>query len=168
MIIGIGGISRAGKSTLAKKLLDFYGSHHSIILHMDDYINAGYHIPSIEDQIDWEDPLSIDFQQLSYDFHWFRYHVKHVILEGLFAFYHEEINTYFDKKILMELDYATFYERKKRDLRWGQVPDWYIRHIWDSYLKYGKPQKMEDCLYLDGNEDKELDIVFEYLGALQS
>jgi len=40
----------------------------------------------------------------------------------------------FDKKILVELDYRNYIQRKKKDLRWGVEPDWYIEHIWKSCL----------------------------------
>jgi len=168
MIVGIGGISRSGKTTLAKKLLSYFPGKKKAIIHQDDYINAGYNIPVIGDQIDWEDPDSIDFQNLSYDFHWMADNLDVLILEGLFAFQNVELNSKFDKKILLRIDFKTFMTRKKQDKRWGEIPEWYFHHIWNSYSKFGHPATLQDFLLLDGNEDLDMEKVFDYIQSSNS
>ena len=79
MTIGIGGISRSGKSTLAALIFqlftvdegnpDFFGKggQTANILAQDDYVFPNEQIPIIrngnEIEIDWEIPESIDFQR---------------------------------------------------------------------------------------------------------
>ncbi len=136
MIIGIGGVSRAGKTSLAKKIINYFPGKKKVILHQDDYINAGFDIPQIKNRIDWEVPESIDFPRLKYDFKWLSENVDIVILEGIFAFFDEEINKMYDKKIFVDIGYKDFINRKLLDKRWGYEPLWYIYHIWENYKKH--------------------------------
>ena len=160
MKIGIGGVSRAGKTTLAKKILDYFPNQKRVILHQDDYINAGYDIPQIQERIDWEVPESIDFVRLKYDFRWLYENVDIVIIEGIFAFYDEQINKMYDKKIFVDLGYKNFIDRKIHDARWGYEPHWYIEHIWDSYQKHRKEiLKMKDIIVIDGKNNCADDIL---------
>ena len=59
-------------------------------------------------------------------------------MEGLLAFYESRIEQLLDKKIFIEIPKTLFLERKVRDKRWGEFPEWYMEHIWQSYLTYGK------------------------------
>ncbi len=152
MIIGIGGVSRAGKTSLAKKIIGYFPDKRKVILHQDDYNNAGFDIPQIKDRIDWEVPESIDFPRLKYDFKWLSANVDIVILEGIFAFYDEEINKMFDKKIFVDIGYKDFINRKLLDKRWGYEPLWYIYHIWDNYKIHREEiLKMQDLFIIDDN-----------------
>ena len=63
---------------------------------------------------------------------------KYIIVEGFLVFYDDTLLTLFDKTIFIDIDKATFLERKQRDKRWGEIPEWYINHIWESYLRFGK------------------------------
>ena len=163
MKIGIGGVSRAGKSTLARQIIDRYSDKKRVVIHQDDYINAGYDIPQIQERIDWEVPESIDFVRLSYDFKWISENVEIVILEGIFAFYDNEINKMYDKKIFVDLDYEDFISRKTQDKRWGTEPSWYIQHIWNSYQKHKiEILKMDDIIMLKGG-NKCIEEMIEFL-----
>ncbi len=155
MIIGIGGVSRAGKTSLAKKIMEFFPAKKKVILHQDDYINAGFDIPQIKNRIDWEVPESIDFPRLKYDFKWLSENVDIVILEGIFAFYDNEINKIYDRKIFVDIGYKDFINRKLLDKRWGYEPLWYIYHIWDNYKKHREDiLKMDDIFIIDDNNPK--------------
>ncbi len=154
MVIGISGVSRSGKSTLAERLSSHFKDKKCAIIHQDDYINSGYDIPPVNGRIDWEAPESIDFLRLRYDFIWLVENVDIVILEGIFAFYDKTINSRYDKKILIDLDYESFVQRKTKDSRWGDEPDWYIEHIWKSYEKQmPKIKEMGDLITLKGGEN---------------
>ncbi len=154
MIIGIGGVSNAGKSTLAKKIRDLYSDKKVRILCQDDFVKPHYELPKIHEHIDWEVPESIDFG-------FYKSQIKSaaktcdiVIAEGLFAFWDKNISALYDKKIFVTISEKTFRERKNRDLRWGKEPQWYINHIWNNYLKYGKiEQGLENYLYLSGEKE---------------
>ena len=162
MKIAIGGISRAGKTTIARKILNYFPDKKKVILHQDDYVNAGYDIPQINERINWEVPESIDFVRLKYDFNWMSENLDTVILEGIFALYDEEMNEMFDKKLFVDLGYKKFIDRKLTDTRWGYEPDWYIQHIWDNYQKYREEiLKIDDIVIIEENNvDACLDDIF--------
>ena len=164
MIIGIGGISRSGKTTLSERILESFPGESKMILHQDDFIKAGYEMRQIGTLPDWEDPESIDFHRLTHEFSWLIKHLDLVILEGLFAFAWKPIHVKYDKKILLRLDYDCFHRRKKEDLRWGKVEEWYIRHIWESHQVKGIPDNQEDMLILDGCKPYDMQVVWQYLG----
>jgi nicotinamide/nicotinate riboside kinase len=162
LCIGIGGVSRSGKTFLANLLQKAIPD--SVVIHQDTYIPPESDIPRIKNHIDWERPEAID---------WFRFREaigsgilsrRTVIVEGLFAFYEHDINSLYNKTIFISLSQKVFLERKRIDLRWGKEPDWYIRHIWHSYLNYGQiPGTMKDILLIDGAKDIDLPVIMNYL-----
>lgn len=135
MIIGIGGVSNAGKTTLAKQLKENLPGLNVSILCQDDFPTPVDEIPTIRDHVNWEIPVSIDMNRYrdkvledaqSFDV---------VIAEGLFAFCDEHIVKHYDKKIFLTISKETFWERKSKDFRWGKEPEWYMEHIWDSHFQ---------------------------------
>jgi len=157
MIIGIGGVSNAGKTTLAKRLKESLAPLKVKTLCQDDFPNPVNQIPMINDHVDWEIPQSIDisnyFKQVleaskKYDV---------VIAEGLFAFCDERIVRHYDKKIFMTISKETFWKRKSKDFRWGKEPEWYMDHIWESHFKCGALHTLDkDTLILSG--DGQIDL----------
>ena len=164
MVIGIGGCSNSGKSELAEQLNNFYIEHNVKILCQDDFVKRRDFLTTINEHVDWELPSTIFINDYinavkdaskTYDL---------VICEGLFAFWFDELNKLYDKKIFLELDEKTFKERKRKDLRWGKEPDWYIEHIRQSYLKYGLAKTSEtDILYLDASKEINLNHVISFI-----
>lgn len=141
MIIGIGGASRSGKSTLARLLVNHYrdSGKTAIVLYMDDFVFPTEEIPKVRDKVDWECPESINFNLLSevLDFYITKFEV--VVADGFLAFYDDKLADKFDKRIFVSISKETFLSRKEQDLRWGDIPRWFFEHIWESYLKYGIP-----------------------------
>lgn len=166
MIVGIGGVSRAGKTTLANLMAKLFlarGKSVSII-HQDEYVYDEQVLPRIRDRLDWEHPSTIRVTD-------FRNAIENaskendlVIAEGLLCFYGSEVLELMDRKILVTISKETFLVRKKEDLRWGSEPDpdWYMEHIWDSYQKYGKPQT-DEYFTIDGNQYFDLITVVQYI-----
>lgn len=164
MIIGIGGVSRAGKTTLAFKIREWLGNNSVCILHQDKYIQAEFDIPRIQDHIDWEHPASLDFDQLSKLINEKSQMYQIVIIEGLMAFYNPELLKIMDKKIYIQISKDAFLNRKTLDNRWGDEPDWYIEHIWDSHFKYGLlPVNEKNTLEIDGEACCTDEIVQKFL-----
>ena len=66
MVIGIGGVSRAGKTALAKRLAKHFRKEglSTDILHQDEFVYPDEEIPKVRDKVDWEHPGSIDFERL--------------------------------------------------------------------------------------------------------
>ncbi|NOY38127.1 MAG: hypothetical protein GXO83_11215 [Chlorobi bacterium] len=153
MIIGIGGISRSGKSLLAKRITQWVPQYSIKIFDQDDYVFPVDKIPEIDGETDWECPDSIDFDRYfnavvsaAAVYNW-------VIAEGLLAFYDRRLVDRMDKKIFITIPYEVFVERKRPDKRWGIFPEWYIDHIWESHLKYGQPpENDENLLIINGDK----------------
>lgn len=162
--IGIGGVSRAGKTTLSNYISSLYPNKKSLVISMDDYALDHHKIPRIKDRIDWETPASIDYDRIkakikesvsTYDI---------VVTEGILIFYSEDLNQLFNKRIFMDIPKSLFYIRRHSDQRWGEEPKWYIDYVWESYLKYGQlKESFDDTLYINGHEDFSALMIDEYL-----
>ncbi len=164
MIIGIGGVSNAGKSTLAKKIREMYSDKKVRILCQDDFVKPHYELPKIHEHIDWEVPESIDFDFYKSQIISASKSCDIVIAEGLFAFWDKSVSQLYDKNIFVNISEKTFRERKNRDLRWGKEPQWYIDHIWNNYLKYGKiEQDTGNILHLSGEKEYPENKIKHYL-----
>ncbi|UBM61621.1 hypothetical protein LA303_09365 [Candidatus Sulfidibacterium hydrothermale] len=164
MIIGIGGVSNAGKTTLANRLKAALNPLRVLILCQDDFARPENEIPRINGHIDWEIPESIDLAK------YYRHLLKAkeeydiVIAEGLFAFCDKHIYSQYDKKIFLTISKQTFWRRKSKDLRWGKEPDWYMEHIWASHFKCGMLQEIDSqTLILSGEETIDLDPLIRFL-----
>ena len=136
-LIGIGGVSRSGKSSLAKQIKTHFSDKRVLILSQDKYVKEEKDIPKIRDRTDWEHPDSIDFpgiletieENYAYDL---------IIVEGLLAFYYPTLNESYNLRIILKISMETFLSRRKKETRWGNEPHWYWVHVWESYLKYSK------------------------------
>ena len=169
MIIGIGGVSRSGKTSLAiliKNTLEKKGES-AIILSQDDYAFPESEIPKIKHRVDWERPESIDFQRFKDNILLKSKAFQHVITEGLLDFYDADINALFDARFFIQIHKNTFLKRKSEDKRWGYEPKWFIEHIWKSYQKYGRTVLENadiDVLILSGEHPFDEKLVARFLG----
>ena len=164
MIIAIGGSSTAGKSTLAAKIGEVYDHRKVKILCQDSYVKPESEIPLINDHIDWETPESIDFDRFYRAIVYANLQFEVVIVEGLMIYYNRRTVDLFNKRLFVEIDKETFLKRKSRDLRWGKEPEWYMEHIWDSYLKYGQvPKVLNDVFKVDGRRSIDVYQVIKFL-----
>ena len=143
-LIGIGGISRAGKSDLAHFLSA--NLPNANVLHQDDYVKPEGLIPKIKERVDWEHPDSINWNQWKEAIIKSQSKFQHTIAEGIFVFHDSEILTQTNWKILLTLDKELFLQRKSDDGRWGNEPDWYIEHIWNSHFQWHKETLTSDML----------------------
>jgi uridine kinase len=163
MVIGIGGVSRAGKTTLAIKLKRRLKGKTINILNQDDFVKKTG-LPTIHGHIDWEHPDSLDWKSLraavlissrNYDI---------TIVEGLFAFYDQTINRKYDHSLFVHIQKELFFKRKRADTRWGKEPDWFIHHIWSSYKKFGQlPVSLKEVLWIEGNTFTDIDQIEHYI-----
>lgn len=154
-VIGIGGVSRSGKSTLARKLEKaIHGT--VLVLSQDDFTRPVDQIPTIRDRTDWEHPDSIDFQKLISEISIKSEHFDFILLEGLLAFTNEKLNSLYDHTILLTILKETFLARRKQESRWGKEPDWYLEHVWESYLKYGQYEAESVVYDWDGSVEEVL------------
>ena len=164
MIIGIGGASRSGKSTLAHRLKKRNANLSIAIISQDDYAFPEDKIPKINNETNWECPESINFKKLIATL--VKTNSSHdvTIVEGLLIYYNEPLSTYFDKKIFIDIEKATFLNRKATDIRWGKTENWYLEHIWESYLQYGFIKPSKELLIVNGNSELNFKKIEEYVG----
>lgn len=166
LIIGIGGVSRAGKTKLARRLQRHFQEHgrSALILHQDAFVFPESLIPKVGGRVDWEHPGSIDFPRFRQAIQEAAKQFDVVFAEGLMAFYDAETNRLYDKCFFVEISRPTFLRRKAADKRWGEEPAWYVEHIWESYLKYGLPAEgLPPVLRLSGEEGLDWEAVVRFL-----
>ena len=162
--IGIGGVSRAGKTTLSNYIMSLYPNKKTIGIPMDNYVHDKEKIPRVKDRIDWETPASIDYDLLKRDIENAVKEHDVVITEGILIFYNEEVNKLFNKRIFLDIPKSLFYTRRHSDKRWGDEPKWYIDYVWESYLKYGQlNETFDDTLFITGSGDFTVKQIKEYL-----
>jgi uridine kinase len=164
LLIGIGGVSRSGKTTLATMISGLLTGHEAEIICQDDYIQPLKEIPEINGHIDWEDPASIDFSKIRQAVAMAFTLNRLVILEGLFAFHDPDLNRQMRLGFFIHLPRRVFMNRKRMDLRWGAEPEWYIRHIWRSYQQYGRnSQEIKHLIRLDGRRPFDLEGIAHHI-----
>ena len=184
MLIGIGGCSRSGKSTLAEDLTWYYRCHNlrTIVLRQDDFVIKTDVIPTIKGQPDWDSPLSVDSELMIETYKFLKNRFDVIIIDGLFAFHNADLNRLYDKRIFVEILETTFRARRQVETRWGQEPDWFIDHVWESYLKFGiydnrlqigdigvsitNSDQQNDYLKISGESPFELDKIITYLSEV--
>ena len=164
MIIAIGGISNAGKSNLAKRLSDHYRNQSSIVLCQDDFANPTNEIPKIKGHTNWEIPESLDFDKFYKKIIESADSFKIVLVEGLFVYYEERLLNLYDKSIYMSISKETFIKRKRKDLRWGKEPEWYLQHIWESHFLFCKEiDSRNDAFQFSGEVPIDFSSVINFL-----
>lgn len=164
MIIGIGGCSRSGKTTLAKQLAEALGKgvQTCTIIHQDDFVLDPAFIPKVDGHINWEIPESIDFDRFRFAIRRAQRASDVVIAEGLMVYHDPAITALFDELVFLEIEEATFHARKRLDERWPE-PKWYREHIWHSFLKYGQPPRTADLIFLSGEDPIDIPALIRQL-----
>lgn len=163
-IIGIGGVSRAGKTSLAHRIREWFNNDKVKILHQDDFIVPKSEMPLVKGQIDWERPESLDFESFYNEILKAKDKYDYIVAEGLMVYRNPLVYNLFDKKIFIEISKQTFLSRKTIDMRWENEPDWYIEHIWNSHFVYGRvPEEMKDVLCMSGENKFIAGIVKHYI-----
>jgi uridine kinase len=160
MIIGIGGMSRSGKTTLAKRIASNYTAGRVTILSLDDYAIPEKDIPMVRDMIDWEHPESIDFDRFYLDVYDAGHEFNLVLAEGFLIYLHPPLRDIFDKKICVTITREEFERRRKQQYK---EPQWYLDHIWDSYQLYQGRFESECDLILNGDQSIDPNQVLKFL-----
>lgn len=145
-LIGIGGVSRAGKTSLAHFLQTQLSG--CSILHQDEFVKDPDQIPVIQNRVDWEHPDSIDWEKWKNAVMQSLEKNEYTIVDGLFAFNRDDLNELMDSKIYLSINKSRFHEAKKADERWGKEPDWFIEHIWNAHNKFANTAHLTDLLHL--------------------
>lgn len=163
MILAIGGPSNAGKSDLARLISESCDQYAVKMLCQDDFVYSKKKLTKIKDHIDWELPSSINFKKFKSDMLIAATKNDLVIVEGFMVFYNLELNELYNKRIFINIQESTFRSRKRKDLRWGREPEWYLTHIWKKYKEFGQAPKNTDVLHLDGENPWPIENILNFL-----
>ncbi|MCE2496191.1 MAG: hypothetical protein J4F31_06415 [Flavobacteriales bacterium] len=164
--MGIGGVSQAGKSALAGRLATACSDRTVTVLALDDFCLPESELPLWTDNEgrefpDWEHPSSVDVSRLTPAIDAAMKLSDLVIAEGILLFHHREINKRFDQRILLEVDEATYFDRRRNDLRRGTPSEAYLKHVWDAYWENKKGLDLEDVYVF--RSSNPADEAFEFL-----
>ena len=101
--IGIGGVSRAGKTTLSNYISSLYPKKKTLVISMDEFVHDDSEIPKVKDRIDWESPASVNYAAIKAKIQDNLDKYDIIITEGILIFYSEEVNKLFDKRIFIDI-----------------------------------------------------------------
>jgi nicotinamide/nicotinate riboside kinase len=168
-LLAIGGMSRSGKTTLAHQLAEGLTDKNlaTTIIAQDDYCLPSSMLPRIHDIPDWEQPESMDWDRYHEQIFQLRQVHDWVILEGLFVMDDQKLKMQYDYTIFLNIDHATFLQRRNVEQRWGQEPDWYIQYVWDVYQKRNPSQPNGKTIHGDKDFPKD-QIINQLLDLRQS
>lgn len=139
-MIGIGGISRAGKTSLALHLAGIFEK--TVLLALDDYVLPKNQLPRIIQAEDWEHPLSVDWNRLFSVIEDCENDCDLILIEGILAFAHPDLNHRYSGGIYLRLPRKSYWEMRHQETRWGNEPDWYLDYVWEAHQVYGKPNPL--------------------------
>ncbi len=144
IVIGIGGITRAGKSTLRNFLVEKLNPIG--VFHVDDYGLGPIKKwdEKIQDYIDdWEDPVAHDLEKMFKDMKELKENainnlsekeqeVSFIIAEGFLLYFRKDITDLIDIKISLKMDKEICRERRKNTKFY--TSDYYFdEYIWKCY-----------------------------------
>ncbi|XP_048050955.1 nicotinamide riboside kinase 1-like [Megalobrama amblycephala] len=178
VIIGIGGTTNGGKTTLSKSLQELLCN--SCVISQDSFFKDDSVVPTDINgfkQYDSLDALHMDrmmgdigsWQEDPEHFMTSRgFAVKStaseppnvfvLIVEGFLIFNHRHLNSLFNKKYFLQIPYETCKERRSSRVYVPPDPPGYFDgYVWPMYLKNRKAMEeaVNDIVFLDGTQKRE-------------
>jgi uridine kinase len=141
-IIGIGGVSRSGKTHLSHDIVWHYRQQgkKTIAVRQDDFVKLNGNIPKINDEINWEIPESIDYPLIIKTLNFLTADFDIIIIEGHLIYANKPLVEIIDTPFLLQTTKSTYSRRKADDTRWGNIPKWYVDYIWEAFEKFGSQE----------------------------
>ncbi|HEY9362753.1 MAG TPA: hypothetical protein VIQ00_05800 [Chitinophagaceae bacterium] len=175
MIIGIGGVSRAGKTSLSGFLKKNLGRK-CVEIHLDSYIKDSSHwdffmkypifyLSSIHKMFDMEHPDVIDFNRLYEDIIRSNEENEIVIAEGFLITHDPRIKNLIDCYIHVAVNKEEFIKRRTNDYK--KSNSWYANHVWKSFMKYGNNYNGLNYMVVDANNEMDTDSVLAFININQ-
>ncbi|XP_064620039.1 nicotinamide riboside kinase 1-like [Lineus longissimus] len=159
-IIGIGGVTCGGKTTLTNKLRDLFPR--SDMLFQDDFYwpdDSEHHtFDEYPDYVNYDMLGAFDMDTMVQKVHKLKREVEELsesrflLVEGILIFNHRDLSSLFDKKFFLTLPKEESFKRRKlREYLPPLPPDYDERVTWPMYLKHKKEiTNQRDIVYLDG------------------
>ncbi|XP_016148831.1 nicotinamide riboside kinase 1 isoform X1 [Sinocyclocheilus grahami] len=179
LIIGIGGMTNGGKTTLSKSLPELL--HNSLVISQDNFFKDDSMVPADVSgfkQYDTLDALHMDrmmadigsWQEDPQGFMMSRdpsvkstasepSNVCVLIVEGFLIFNHGPLNTLFNKRYFLQIPYEICKERRSSRVYVPPDPPGYFDgYVWPMYLKNRKAMEetVNDIVFLDGTQKSEM------------
>jgi len=165
-VIGIGGGSASGKSTIAQALKERLAPLPVEIINQDRYFLPNHRLPrhaSPDGSRLWPDhnqPSSFDFERLRADLRAAREHSAPVIIaEGILMLHDEEVRSLMDLKLYVEADAdERIVRRLRRNLTRGydldDICDFYLDSVRYRHREFNEPTKAYADLVIPGGKDE--------------
>ncbi|KAJ0019691.1 hypothetical protein NQD34_007260 [Periophthalmus magnuspinnatus] len=190
VIVGIGGITNGGKSTLATRLHQQIPN--SCLIAQDAYFKEDSVVPVDSKgfkQYDVLEALYMD-QMTAHIESWRRdpesfmkqkgvqtmnesplgREVFVLIVEGFLIYNYRPLNSLYDKKYFLEVPYDICKTRRSNRVYVPSDPPGYFdRHVWPMYLKNRKEMEamLSDIVFVDGLQEKEQLLAFVYKDVME-
>ncbi|XP_074834372.1 nicotinamide riboside kinase 2 [Carettochelys insculpta] len=179
-IIGIGGVTNGGKTTLTNQLIKALPN--CCVVHQDDFYKPQDQIEVGEDGFkQWDAMESLDMEAMVNTVHaWMekprkfaRCHGVNIrpnpkapapeelhilVIEGFLLYNYQPLTDLFNRRYYLTIPYDEC--KRRRSTRHYPVPDppgLFDGHVWPMYLKYRKEMESNevDVVYLDGLKSRE-------------
>ena len=195
-IVGITGGSASGKTTFLRKLVDSFRPEDICLISQDNYYHPREHqlidengiinfdLPSSIDEVSYAADVQTISQGQSFSRQEYTFNNPNiiprvlvfnpapiVIVEGIFAFYFEEVarlldlKVYIDAKEHVKLHRRIIRDKEERGYDLEDVLYRYLNHVAPTYEKYIKPYKQDADIVIPNNRkfDRGLEVLVSYL-----
>lgn len=164
-VIGIGGTSNGGKTSLVERISKSFPNSHCI--HMDDYFYSQDEIPYDKElgHKNYDIVEAIDFQKLSRDvISWTQIQKEtHIntkssllFVEGILVLNHKPLSQLFDMRFCMAISKNECIKRRLKRKYPTPDPEGYFDNcLWPQYLKYSREIDKGDIIRLNGELPSE-------------
>ncbi|XP_016160323.1 PREDICTED: nicotinamide riboside kinase 1 isoform X1 [Ficedula albicollis] len=186
LVIGLGGVTNGGKTTLAEKLKNMLPN--CDIISQDDFFKPESEVETDERGFklyDVLDALYMDEMVASIR-NWMKSpassgvvteepqntcdNLKNVyilIVEGFLLYNYEPLNELWNRRYFLTLPYEECKRRRStRIYQPADTPGYFDGHVWPMYLKY-KSELEENANYLDGTKSQEELLSYVYSDIIQ-
>ncbi|XP_044129881.1 nicotinamide riboside kinase 1 [Bufo gargarizans] len=180
-IVGIGGVTNGGKTTLANNLLKIIPN--CSLISQDNYFKPEAEVATDERGFKQFDVLeALEMEAMMSDVHsWLTQHkgteqpktpqetcetsVHFLIIEGFLLYHYKHLDDVFDQRYFLTVPYEEC--KKRRSTRVYDPPDppgYFDGHVWPMYLKHREEMDtlQREIVFLDGTKTEEEILCYVY------